>query len=1418
MATAVFLAGTALVALYLLRPSPRRAHHAKGRGSVGYIVHSTVTHARLLPSESAHAFTYPLLGLLLPLGALEAHALDLARGWLFGYGGLWGRVTGVRAQAYLEDSVGKDSRGIRAKLCDVLTANGHDAQLTGEMWMLTMPSYLGFEGINPLTVYFCEKAGGELWLVVLEIHNTFGERHVHVLEVGTAEDAISPQGFDHQWTFAREFHVSPFNDRSGFYTISISNPWRLRAPHTTSSPLPHPVIRIHLHTANPASPACPGALKLMAVLRTTRAEELTSPNMLRALASQPFALLLSMARIVYHAWILHYRRNLDVYVRPDPLPVTREWGRLRGAAGPAEEADAQQTYNAEGPVGPASGGVGWQSEGMLEKLARKRVEAFLARRAEETGIRITLICANPFMARRTFEPGDGQNTRAHAGGEKNLTIWYLSAQFFTTLLLAPSIGHAILVGSVAEKLFACSSEDLLRMVFHPNSDSGNYSVSNAQRMRMRALPRALLEAPGYGVPAQHALDRGGWGDATLVWTLIALGGLEEFVYGVVHARFVGGQEPWRRWQRARLRWALIMVLRVRRSRVRRFADTMSSPPTDNPTSDAPSRSGSPMPVPTEGGKVKQTRRRQRLSCVECTKRRQKCDRQIPCGLCTSRGIANLCRWEPIVVRPAPQRPPALSTTAAADTIQALSARIAVLEQTLVRQAATVSANPNDQGNNAAGANVPAFHDVEKSTSSSSSNASNRSSNSLLTATGGPRALYDFNVQLAAVGLAQLSLAPREEYIGSGTLLCALHKLGNPDTYRFPYAPSSSTTTSVSLSRLVGMHSFVTPIQRLIASLPPRARTNQLLDAFFTHRNWQICIYEAWFRDSCNTMWRHLDRRCPGGACLAPGICTACLEDINPHWLSLLFAVLALTPRYALDTGADCAMFFAHALTARRLVEDILLAAPAYSTSESAVHGAVLSCIGTALLAVYHADRGRVSEAWKLAGSAMRNAQAMGLHRDPGWRKWEAMGKGESELRLMAWWSVWIVDRLYSFILGRPMMAPKGSFDVTLLPGPLHSDGTPNTNSSYLRAFIQLCEIIGESTEKASQSDLPTGLSLPSYATILECDRRFQDWLAQLPSHLQWRKSQAAPGPYNTLSPMERNTLFQRHRLATGYLDGLMNIHRPYLMHPPPILPSPAGFGHLQVTPNPSRERCIELAIELVRVLCQAHADTADWPTTPTLMFQYTYFVFDGAVTLAGALSQTPPHPRARECLDLMDRARGMLEACVGYAQGAHDGEGDIAQRALTVLAALRKAGGWGRCNSELKPDKRATPPLRGEGAEKRMEAPSSSDGASEFSFSPPSQLPVPDLPASYYVGGGAQSPAPMPHFEPSYTSLCPIPFEGQPLIMSGLGAGCPGMMLPYDMLQNSGEFEMDWARVAGIDGWQSQGGTFDPPQSSSGNI
>ncbi|KIM41735.1 hypothetical protein M413DRAFT_10658 [Hebeloma cylindrosporum] len=495
----------------------------------GYLLHNQVTHARLLPVESANAFTYPTVSLLVSLDALEGRKLDLGWGCVFGYGGLWGRITGLRPNPYLTQQPGS----IRSKLEEILMLRGF---LSGkrrfqDAWMMTMPSFLGYEGINPLSVYFCYDLEGDFWLTILEIHNTFGESHVHVLEIGTNEDQVPSSGYDHQWTFPREFHVSPFNDRSGFYTVSIKRPSHSPMPVTTQFLTPYvaprPSVRVHLYTATEEDSTQRGLLKLTALLRPTHAAPLTTLSLLSALARAPFALLATLPRIFYVAWILHYKKRLDVFLRPEPLPT-----RKNVISTPASPSDKK-----------IPGGVKWQEEGFFARFARQKVELFLKVRARETDIEVTLISGNPSIPRRTFSPAKTGTTKSR------LTIAYLSPRLFTILFLAPSPEHALLLGCDTEKIFRVSSRHLFLETFSADLSKA-LPISQLQGARSRGLPHSLP----FRVPSLHYLDDGTFLDtirsSLVIRALHFLDSLEEFVFTISHARVVEGQEPWKQWDRA----------------------------------------------------------------------------------------------------------------------------------------------------------------------------------------------------------------------------------------------------------------------------------------------------------------------------------------------------------------------------------------------------------------------------------------------------------------------------------------------------------------------------------------------------------------------------------------------------------------------------------------------------------------------------------------------------------------------------------------------------------------------------------------------------------------------------------------------------------------------------------------------------
>ena len=168
-------------------PSPH-TYNAK-TSPQAYILRSITSHARFLPVDSRHAFTYPVISLLLPLSALESGQLSLLNGFLFSFGGIHGRILGMRSAGHLYNDGGKEP-SIRKKLGEALGQFGVELaeEQMDDAWILTMPSYCGFEGINPLTVYFCYRRGcPELWIVVLEVSVIRNRHQFRESSYGTAD-------------------------------------------------------------------------------------------------------------------------------------------------------------------------------------------------------------------------------------------------------------------------------------------------------------------------------------------------------------------------------------------------------------------------------------------------------------------------------------------------------------------------------------------------------------------------------------------------------------------------------------------------------------------------------------------------------------------------------------------------------------------------------------------------------------------------------------------------------------------------------------------------------------------------------------------------------------------------------------------------------------------------------------------------------------------------------------------------------------------------------------------------------------------------------------------------------------------------------------------------------------------------------
>ncbi len=149
-------------------------------------------HRRLRPVHNA--FEYRTYFLMLPMRSLRrTPCADLRRNRF-----------GMLAFHDRDHGDGRDDA--LSWLDELLQAEGvHDAD--GEVWLQTYPRVLGYV-FKPVSFWHCERADGSLAAILVEVNNTFGERHCYLL----AGDTL---GYGRDLQARKVFHVSPFSHVSG---------------------------------------------------------------------------------------------------------------------------------------------------------------------------------------------------------------------------------------------------------------------------------------------------------------------------------------------------------------------------------------------------------------------------------------------------------------------------------------------------------------------------------------------------------------------------------------------------------------------------------------------------------------------------------------------------------------------------------------------------------------------------------------------------------------------------------------------------------------------------------------------------------------------------------------------------------------------------------------------------------------------------------------------------------------------------------------------------------------------------------------------------------------------------------------------------------------------------------------------------
>ena len=246
-----------------------------------------VRHTRLRPRR--HAFTYDTYFLMLPMRSLHQAA---AMGTL--------AVNRPGLISFFEsdhgDGRGPELGGALAWLQDVLHSEGiGDAD--GEVWLHTYPRVLGYT-FKPVSFWYCHRPDGSLRAIVVEVNNTFGERHCYLLDQPRYGETLLAQ---------KCFHVSPF--------CRIEGQYRFRFMRTTHDGQDRTVVRIDHDDAQ-------GPLLNTSVSGILH--PITPASLRRALWRYPAMTMMVMGRIHWQALKIWLKRV--AFVRKPPVPdhfVTR---------------------------------------------------------------------------------------------------------------------------------------------------------------------------------------------------------------------------------------------------------------------------------------------------------------------------------------------------------------------------------------------------------------------------------------------------------------------------------------------------------------------------------------------------------------------------------------------------------------------------------------------------------------------------------------------------------------------------------------------------------------------------------------------------------------------------------------------------------------------------------------------------------------------------------------------------------------------------------------------------------------------------------------------------------------------------------------------------------------------------------------
>lgn len=276
------------------------------------LIPSRTTHSRMTPRRHAFSYSYLFVGIPVGLHGSIGNVLSVdteRKCWFH-----------VRASDYLVR--GYSGLHLASKLKRYLHTQGVTDRDYAFAYLVTAPRFLGYS-FNPVSFWYLYDSDARVRYMILEVNNTFDERRMYLLEADVpkldealepaADEAGSQRGLKSRVfteTFAKDFHVSPFNSRKGKYSLRATDP--LAAYEETGK------VRIDntvvLRTSQDDKKL---VARVFSEGNVKNAAQISNLELAAFVASWWWVGLITFPRIVWQAQKLFFRRKLHVWYRPE---------------------------------------------------------------------------------------------------------------------------------------------------------------------------------------------------------------------------------------------------------------------------------------------------------------------------------------------------------------------------------------------------------------------------------------------------------------------------------------------------------------------------------------------------------------------------------------------------------------------------------------------------------------------------------------------------------------------------------------------------------------------------------------------------------------------------------------------------------------------------------------------------------------------------------------------------------------------------------------------------------------------------------------------------------------------------------------------------------------------------------------------